>query len=209
MCAASSWADPYYQLVTTFNNGSIIYGTVGGNPVEIDFAGFLAIKGNITFMMEENRANDNTLYVSTSTAGGVRFKHEMYVTPDGKNMRINFYTGGDLISSEFYTSSRQERDNYVRQGQASGGDVVIPVTPNNPNSSVSSGSSSSRSSTYKVTCPKCNGRKWRSDSHRYQVNADDYHWLGGYGCPYCSSTTEHWHSHCNYCDPDGTVTQRR
>lgn len=61
----------------------------------------------------------------------------------------------------------------------------------------------------KVSCPKCRGKKYVSTPSRYSASADSYHWSGGQGCSYCNAEYDHYHYHCHYCNPDGTIDKRR
>lgn len=70
-------------------------------------------------------------------------------------------------------------------------------------------SSSAGSSVYKVSCPTCHGRKYVPSPSRYSASTNSYHWSGGSGCSYCNATYDHYHYRCNYCNADGTVTERR
>lgn len=158
-------------------------------------------------VIEKTQSDGTKIFTYTDqSVPGIRWKYELCVAKDGKHLRINCYTNGMFTNSSFYTSDENEWRTFVTQNQGKSQEGFL----NMPSYSADiSSSSSSRSSEIKSVCPKCGGRKWRNDSHAYQVNADDYHHNGGSGCPYCSSTTNHWHSHCHYCNPDGTVTNRR
>lgn len=73
-----------------------------------------------------------------------------------------------------------------------------------------SGSTPTERTVYdKVSCPKCNGRKYDPTPARYSASADSYHWRGGSGCSYCNATYDHYHYRCHYCNPDGTIDKRR
>lgn len=74
-------------------------------------------------------------------------------------------------------------------------------------SSSSSGGSSSGS---RSTCPRCGGKRYQSQAYSYAAAshsgyAQPYHHNGGGGCPYCSSSSDHYHYPCTECAGHGTV----
>ena len=70
-------------------------------------------------------------------------------------------------------------------------------------------SSSPRSSSRgRNVCPVCNGRKYESQAYRYAAGAaagwkPPYHHFGGSDCPYCNSTSDHYHYPCSECKGTG------
>lgn len=60
------------------------------------------------------------------------------------------------------------------------------------------------------TCPDCNGKKYESTSYTYAAGStggvrQPYHHTGGSGCPYCSSTSDHYHYPCSECMGKGKI----
>lgn len=77
-------------------------------------------------------------------------------------------------------------------------------------SSSSSSSSSGSSSGSRSTCPRCGGKRYQSQAYSYAAAslsgyAQPYHHHGGSGCPYCSSSSDHYHYPCNECAGHGTI----
>lgn len=61
-----------------------------------------------------------------------------------------------------------------------------------------------------TTCPDCNGCKYDSKAYTYAAGSaggvrQPYHHTGGSGCPYCSSTSDHYHYPCAECMGKGKV----
>ncbi len=70
--------------------------------------------------------------------------------------------------------------------------------------------SSSSSSSGSSVCPVCNGRKYESRSYKYATGSaagwrQPYHNYGGSSCPYCGSSTDHYHYPCSECRGSGRI----
>lgn len=206
----STKATDYYPMYVAGNDGSLLFCDDGNSKpctINITSSSVTASIYGGSLAYHNTDQHGNRKYVDETHDGYLRWKTEFLVSPDQKHVRVDRYVSGTLVTTSFYASSHSERNQFTaenRHKSSYGNGAAF-----NGGDSGFSGITTQRSTVSKTTCPKCHGKKWRADSHAYQVNADDYHWPGGSGCPYCGSTSDHWHSHCNYCNADGTINQRR
>lgn len=103
--------------------------------------------------------------------------------------------------------TKQKAANYEAFCRAAVQSGILNYTPSSNSSSKSSSSSSSRTSSPASSCHKCHGSG--VDPNPVDIGNDHftgyqswaYHFHpGGTGCPYCKTTTKHWHQKCGICN---------
>lgn len=104
-------------------------------------------------------------------------------------------------------TTKQKAANYEAFCRAAVQSGILNYTPSSNSSSKSSSSSSSRTSSPASSCHKCHGSG--VDPNPVDIGNDHftgyqswaYHFHpGGTGCPYCKTTTKHWHQKCGICN---------
>lgn len=103
--------------------------------------------------------------------------------------------------------TKKQATNYEAFCRAAVQSGILNYTPSSNSSSRSSSSSSSRTSSSSSSCHKCHGSG--VDPNPVDIGRDhftgyqswSYHFhSGGTGCPYCKTTTKHWHQKCGICN---------
>jgi TPR repeat protein len=108
--------------------------------------------------------------------------------------------GMEMINNMYKQASNVSTETLIKWGEAAqrqGGTYNNSNTYNN--------SSSSSSSPTRVTCPRCNGKRYHPESYTDCADIYSYNNQAGTTCYICGQVTKHCHYPCLTCQSRGTV----
>ena len=108
--------------------------------------------------------------------------------------------GMEMINNMYKQASNVSTETLIKWGEAAqrqGGTYDNSNTYNN--------SSSSSSSPTRVTCPRCNGKRYHPESYTDCADIYSYNNQAGTTCYICGQVTKHCHYPCLTCQSRGTV----